>query len=172
MTFGRKARRSVAGDALMGAASGLAASWVMEEAQGRIQAAGSDATKERERRAQGDLAPATVRAAERAARVAGKALPDERRRTAAELVHYGTGAAFGALFGVLAPRLPGPMLLAGALYGALVWLANDEALVPALGLSRKPWEYPPSTHAKALASHVVYGVATGAGFRLLDATVH
>ena len=47
-----------------------------------------------------------------------------------------------------------------------------ETLVPALGFSRKPWDYPASTHAKALASHLVYGAAMDAGFRLIDRTVH
>jgi hypothetical protein len=172
MRFGGKARESALAGALMGAASGVFASWVMEKAQVRIMAAGSRETKEREKQAQGGLEPATVRAAERAARLAGRSIPEQRKDVAGQLVHYATGAAFGALFGILARRVPLPALAAGALYGAVVWAANDELLVPALGLSRRPWEYPASTHAKALASHLVYGTAAGAGFRALDAVVH
>ncbi len=172
MTFGRKAREGVLVDALVGAASGLAASWVMERAQGPIWRIGGEATRRREQEAQGGLEPATVRAAERAAGAIGRSLPDERKGAASEAVHYATGAAFGALFGVLAPRIPLPALVAGAIYGAAVWLLSDETLVPALGLSRRPWDYPASTHAKSLAAHLVYGATTGAGFRLLGATVH
>ncbi len=171
MTFDRRGREGVIADALIGAAAGLAASWVMEKAQGRIMQAGSEETKQREKDAQGDLEPATVRAAERAAGAVGKPLPDERKGAASEAVHYATGTAFGALFGVLAPRLPLPALLAGAIYGAAVWLVNDETLVPALGLSRKPWDYPASVHAKSLAAHVVYGATTDAGFRILGSAV-
>ena len=159
-------------DAAIGAASGLLASWVMEQAQKPITKVGSRETQERERRAQGDLPPATVRVAERAAALAGRSLPEDRRDAAGEVVHYATGAAFGALFGVLAPRLPLPVVAAGALYGAAVWLVSDETVVPALGFSRRPWEYPASTHAKALAAHLVYGTATDAGFRLIGATLH
>ncbi len=169
MALFRRRRASVVADALAGAASGLAASWVMEKAQPRIMAAGGEATRRREKEAQGDLEPATVRVAERAAGLVGRSLPDGRKGAAGEAVHYATGALFGALFGAVAPRLPAPVLLAGVAYGVAVWLVNDETLVPALGLSKRPWAYPASTHAKALASHLVYGAATGTGFGLLRA---
>jgi uncharacterized membrane protein YagU involved in acid resistance len=91
---------------------------------------------------------------------------------ASRLVHYLTGAAFGAVFGVLARRVTAPPLLAGVAFGAAVWLVNDEGVIPALGLSRKPWEYPTSTHAKALASHLVFGTAMDAGYRVLGAALH
>ncbi|HEX9051782.1 MAG TPA: DUF1440 domain-containing protein [Anaeromyxobacter sp.] len=171
MAFGRKAREGVLAGALVGAASGVIASWVMEKAQGPIWKLGGEATRRRERDAQGDLEPATVRVAERAARAVGRPLPDARKGAAGEAVHYATGAALGALFGVLAPRTALPALVAGAVFGGAVWLLNDETLVPALGFSRKPWDYPASTHAKSLAAHLVYGAATGAGFRLIDAAV-
>ncbi len=172
MASGRNGQASVVVDAVLGAASGFVASWVMEKAQARIARAGGEATKARERRAQGGLEPATVRAAERGAELLGKRLPDDRKGIASEAVHYATGTLFGAAFGVLACRLGVPALLGGIAYGAAVWLVNDETLVPSLGWSRPPWAYPASTHAKALASHVVYGAATGAGFGLLHAAVH
>ncbi len=159
-------------DALTGAASGLLASWVMEKVQPRIMDLGGPETKQRERRAQEGVEPATVQVAKRIAGAARTSVPEERMGAAAEAVHYLTGAAFGALFGVLARRVGLPVLAVGVAYGAAVWLVNDEALVPALGLSRGPLDYPPSTHAKALASHVVYGAATGAGVRLARVALH
>lgn len=169
--FERKHRRSLVVDALLGAISGLAASWLMEKAQARITAVGSERTRQREKQAQGDMEPATYRTAEAVAALAGASVPEDRKGTAAEAVHFGTGAAWGALFGVLAPRLPAPPIAAGAAWGAAVWLANDELLVPALGFSRSPARYPASSHAKALASHLVYGTATEAGFRALQRVV-
>jgi hypothetical protein len=160
-------------DALVGAASGLVASWLMEQAQARVIAdAGGPATRARERQASAGLDPATVQTAQRAARLVGRSIPEDRKGAAGEVVHYATGAAFGALYGVVAGRLGFSALLGGALFGAAVWLVNDEALVPALGLSRPPWDYPASAHAKALASHLVYGAATGAGVRLAGVTLH
>lgn len=37
-------------------------------------------------------------------------------------------------------------------------MVADEGAVPWLGLSKGPTEYPVSTHAYALASHMVYGL--------------
>lgn len=169
MALGRR-RRSLTADALLGAASGLIASWVMEQVQRPLMKAGGPAVKERERAARGGFEPSTIRAARRAAELAGTSVPEERTRGAGAAVHYVTGAVAGALFGFLARRFGGSVV-AGTLFGVAVWLVLDEGLVPALKLSREPWKYPPSTHAKAFASHLVYGAATGAGYRLLARAV-
>ena len=47
-------------------------------------------------------------------------------------------------------------------FGATVWLAADDITLPAVGLAEWPTEYPLSTHAYALASHLVYGLTTEA----------
>lgn len=169
MAGGRRRERSAALNALAGVASGLVASWVMEAAQRRIMRLGGQETKRQETEAQGGLEPATVQAARRAASLARRDLPEARTAAAGEAVHYAVGAAFGLLFALGARRWRIPLLVGGALYGAGVWLLNDEALVPALGFSRRPWAYPASTHAKALAAHLIYGTATGAGLRLVQA---
>jgi len=49
---------------------------------------------------------------------------------------------------------------AGLPNGASIWVVADERVVPALGLSKSPTEYPLSIHAYALASHFVYGLTT------------
>jgi uncharacterized membrane protein YagU involved in acid resistance len=60
----------------------------------------------------------------------------------------------------LAEVAPGVTAVAGLPFGTLVWAAADEGLVPALGLSKSPAEYPLSIHAYALASHLVFGLTT------------
>jgi uncharacterized membrane protein YagU involved in acid resistance len=145
----------------------------MERAQGPILAAGSDATRAREQAAADGGPPTTVRTAEAIARIAGRELASERaRNVGGEVVHYATGAAFGALFGVLAPRVTAPGVLAGAAFGALIWLFFDEGVVPLLGFAKPPTAYPASLHAKALASHLVFGAATDASFRAIDRALH
>jgi predicted cobalt transporter CbtA len=171
MRFVRKMRRSVLEEALLGAASGLAASWAMAKAQERLARMGDREIEERERQAQGELEPTTVRIAKSLARDAGTSIPEDRIGVASGAVHYAMGAGFGVLFGVLVRRVPAPALAGGVLWGIAIWLVGDEALAPALGLSRRPWDYPPSMHAKALASHLVYGVVADAGFRVLDAAI-
>jgi hypothetical protein len=168
--FRSERRPGAAGDAVAGALAGLCASWVMSAAYGPIMRAGSAQTLRREREAQAGLPPSTVRAAEAAARAVGGALPDRRsREVGGKAVHYGYGIAWGAAFALagrsVAPRWRPPPLATGLAFGALLWLVSDEVLVPLFGFSREPARYPPSSHLKGLAAHLVYGVATDVAWR-------
>ncbi len=87
-------------------------------------------------------------------------LPHERKRKAGLVVHYAYGALAGGLYGALAEVNRKPMVGAGAGYATVLWALGDEVAVPLLGLSRRPREYPLSTHANALVAHLVYGVTT------------
>ena len=152
---------------LAGAVSGALASWVMERAQAPLSRLGGARVQERERAAQAGVEPPAYRAAAAAAAVVGRTIPEERRALAAGLVHYATGASWGAVLGGVAHALRARGLGTGLLFGAAVWLVSDELLVPALGFSRPAPAYPPSAHGKALAAHLVYGAATEAGVRAL-----
>lgn len=165
--FSRKRTPAAAVDAVAGALAGLAASWVMSAAYRPIMRAGSAETIRREKEAQAGHPPATIRAAEAAARVIGTELPDRRTRALGGwVVHYGYGVVWGAAFALAARSLGRkPRLATGVAFGALLWLVSDELLVPLFGFSRAPWRYPASSHVKGLASHLVYGVATEAAWR-------
>jgi len=82
------------------------------------------------------------------------------KQKAATAVHYGIGTLMGAVYGVAAETLPISRAGRGTLYGGAVWLFADEIAVPAFGLSGSPIKTPLSTHAEALASHLVYGFVT------------
>jgi putative membrane protein len=102
--------------------------------------------------------PATVKVAERVSRkVLDTELPDELKPAAGEAVHYTTGATIGAIYGFVAEILPPARMFNGLLMGAIVWWTADNMAVPAQGLGKKPEQTPPSKHAYALASHLVYG---------------
>lgn len=87
-------------------------------------------------------------------------LTDSEKDVAGTVVHYAFGAGTGGLYGAMAEILPEVTAGAGLPFGAFIWLTADEGLVPALGLSKSPTEYPLSIHAYALSSHFVYGVTT------------
>ncbi len=87
-------------------------------------------------------------------------LTKKEKKVAGPAVHFAFGTATGAFYGALAEVAPLVGVGAGLPFGAIFWLAADEAAVPALGLSKSPTEYPLSTHANALASHLVYGLTT------------
>lgn len=90
--------------------------------------------------------------------------PSQRQKQAlGTVIHWGYGLAMAGLYGALrARRLRRPDPLGGALFGAALWVIGDELLVPLLGLSDKPTQFPVSVHAHALAGHLAYGAATGA----------
>ena len=105
--------------------------------------------------------PATVQVAERVARkVLDSELPDELKPAAGEAVHYTTGATIGAVYGFVAEILPPARMFNGLLMGSIVWWTADNMAVPANRLGKKPEQVPPSKHAYALASHLVYGFTT------------
>lgn len=157
-------------DALLGAVSGAFASWLMERLQYQLAKIGSPEALRREEETQraGDGEPATVKVAERVAHLLGVNVPEDKKPLAGELVHYATGAFWGAILGAFHRELRGNPLVVGGLFGAWVWLFQDELMTPLLRLARGPTAYPASLHAKALAAHLAYGEATASTLKLLS----
>jgi hypothetical protein len=111
---------------------------------------------------------ATVKAAAKLSRnLFHHELSRREKKTAGPAMHYAFGALTGAAYGVLAELVPAVTWGAGAPFGTAVWLGADEIAVPAFGLSGPPWESPPTVHARALAAHLVYGLATEGARRLV-----
>ena len=155
--------------AIAGAIGGAAGSYTMELFQAwwndlekrtapkpaPAKAGAADKTEKKEEE------PATVKVAERASKkVLDTDLPDDLKPAAGEAVHYAMGAATGAIYGFVAEILPPARMFNGMLMGAIVWWTADNMAVPAQKLGKKPEQVPPSMHAYALASHLVYGVTT------------
>ena len=88
----------------------------------------------------------------------GHKLTKEEKKPAGAAVHYAFGTATGGLYGAMAEVAPQVTVGAGIPFGAVFWAVADEAAVPLLGLAKGPTQYPLSTHAYALASHLVYGL--------------
>ncbi len=108
----------------------------------------------------------TMKAAGKMAEAAGYHLSHEQKKKAGPMVHYGFGTGMGALYGSimeLGPReLQQHALLSGVGFGSVLFVGADEIAAPAMGLSGKPRDTPLSSHIYGLASHVVYGLTTGA----------
>ncbi len=153
-------RNSVWTGILAGAVGGLAASWAMGQFQsliGRMMDKSAGSQDE----------PATVKAASAIARpVLGRELTPKEKETGGTLVHYAFGTLNGAIYGRLAEAAPRITAAGGLVFATALWLTADEVVVPVLGWSKMPGEYPPSTHLYALASHAVYGLSTDAVRRL------
>lgn len=111
-------------------------------------------------------AQVTVNAAE----VVGVAhqLSRRQKQNAFLAAHYGFGAAAGAVYGLLAPHLPGPGALNGVAYGLTVWASSYLGVLPAAGLYKPPDRESAARHGMTAAAHVVWGGVLGALTNLLQ----
>jgi uncharacterized membrane protein YagU involved in acid resistance len=94
-------------------------------------------------------------------------LTKQEKELAGAAIHYAYGTAMGGFYGVAAEFVPHISAGAGLPFGAAFWLVADEIAVPLFGLAEDPTEYPLSTHAYALCSHLVYGLTAEAVRRTL-----
>lgn len=136
---------------IAGAASGLIAAGMMNGMQAAVTALSRDKGEDAGK-------PATVKAADKVSEAAtGLPVPAQHRKDAGQAVHYLTGAALGALYGVVAEYEPDITSGFGTAFGTATSLVLDDAIVPALGLGDAPWKSTPATLAYGLASHLVFG---------------
>lgn len=179
-----KGRQRQEGDALKGLAAGLVAGLIASAVMNQVQALWTRLTEGEERshgaqsmqrgspysgvggelRAEGkddeqDDAPMRLANAISVA-VFDRELTKSQKDTAGTALHYAYGVSMAGLYGAAAEFAPAITAGAGLPYGVGVWIVADEGVVPALGLSKSPKEYPLSVHAYALVSHSVYGLTT------------
>ncbi|MPY94027.1 MAG: hypothetical protein GEV08_13470 [Acidimicrobiia bacterium] len=88
-------------------------------------------------------------------------VPDQWAALTQNVVHWGTGVAWGVQFGVVAGSLRRPSWLGGLVLGPVAWV-TAYAVLPLAKLYKPIWEYDAATLAKDLSAHLVYGTATGA----------
>jgi uncharacterized membrane protein YagU involved in acid resistance len=82
------------------------------------------------------------------------------------VMHWGYGTGWGAVYGIAAGGRQVGTVRAGAAFGTAVWASSYAQLVP-MGLYEPPWKYPPAELALDLSYHVVYGLGAAAAFRVL-----
>ena len=170
-------KKSIAKGLVAGLAGGLAASWVMNKCQtmlsktiqgeekphgGQSVQPGSPDHGVGAELAELGLEESKDNAAERtanivAAKVFNHELTEDEKHAGGEIAHYAFGATTGAFYGAASELIPEITIGAGIPFGAAVWLIADEIVVPALGLSKRPTEYPLSQHSISIAAHLVYG---------------
>jgi hypothetical protein len=90
-------------------------------------------------------------------------LPPSRASLTTNIMHWGYGAQWGALFG-LALGCAGHLRWWHApLLGGLVWLSSY-AILPVAGFYKPIWRYDPKTLWDDLSAHLVYGAAAAVTF--------
>lgn len=159
-------------DALIGAAAGAAAVWVMD----RVDWFNFKHEDPRARSRTQAVRPGGMDPAHVAANKIGEALghsPEPKDDNAAGLaIHYSLGVVPGALYGVLRERVPGLDAGHGTLFGLGLFFMQDEGLNAIAGLSANPQEYPWQAHARGFIGHAVYGLVLDSALRLVDGLRH
>lgn len=151
---------SVIKGAVAGLVGGLVASFVMTQFQTLLTAI-AEGDKKSKKKSGGEDEPANVKVAKKISdSVFDHKLTKSEKEPAGEAVHYAMGATSGLMYGVASEITPMATLGSGLPFGAAVWVIADDVVVPALGFSKPATEYPLSTHAYALSSHLVYGLTT------------
>lgn len=161
-------RPGVVGSLISGAIAGTAATWLMDQVTTAIQHLQPSAHAARERAVWPNGQPSVVNLVDLLSARLRVPLDEHSRAAAANIVHYGLGAAPGALYAVLRHKVPGLGAGRGLLFGALLWAVNDEYLNTKLGLSAPPPAYPLITHVRGLIGHAVLGVGTDLGVDALS----
>ena len=160
--MGRYTSGGIGRDVLAGAVAGGAAVWLISKMDWSLHHAGKAVA------GQSAVADPAHKAAARAADAAGVKISDQQKNVAAHTVHYGVGIGIGALYGLLRGMAPSVTTGRGSLFGMATFILGDEIGAPALGLAKGPLEYAARDHAKSALSHIVFGIFTDLGTRLLS----
>jgi putative membrane protein len=142
------------------------AAWVMNEfgakVGGKIDDAVETPAEKRLIEQKSDGEDATMKAADKIVETVtgGRHLSHEQREIGGPIVHYSFGALVGGVYGALAEYSSAARSGFGTTFGGLVFSTADLFGVPAFKLGPWPDEYPVSSLANPLASHLVYGATT------------
>jgi hypothetical protein len=102
--------------------------------------------------------------------VTGRDLPDRWARSTTNVVHWATGVAWGAQFGLVNGPSRHHWGEHALLFGSTVWLTSYVVL-PLAMVYQPIWKYDAKTLAKDLSAHLVYGGVTAATFAAVTSPV-
>ena len=115
---------------------------------------------------------ASVAVAERVSQqIFSHQLTRTERQIAAPIVHYGSSAVAGAMYGGLAEVMPSVGRGLGVPFSTLLWLGADQLVLPALGITKQPVEIPAETHAASISRRFIYGITLDISRRILRRTL-
>lgn len=157
----------------MGAAVGVAASWVKALSERRLQGlserlvrptapqkelVGADPAGHPDRMPPAEIADRLVR------RVRGQGLSRQQRVSVLNPVHYSFGAALGVAYVGAARRWPSVTRGLGVLAGLAIYASTHASALPIARIQQPPWKLPRSAVLWEGTSHVLFGLALE-GFR-------
>jgi len=95
-----------------------------------------------------------------AEQVAGRPLPHAQKQAAMQSIHWGFGAAAGAIYGALVEVEPSLGAWKGAAFGLTLNRLTHESILPRMGLSEPKEAQPTQERISEWVTHAVYGIFT------------
>lgn len=158
---------SVALDLFKGALAGAVGVWMMDRVDEFLYSREHQDTRNRTiANRPGGEDPAHVIAG-RVADAVGVPLTGSKRDEAGMAVHYSLGILPGALYGALSTQVEAIGAGRGLVYGAALFVMQDELANTALHIAGPPSGYPWQAHARGLVAHLVYGCVTDTVFHMM-----
>ena len=170
---GRSTKTTIASTVAIGAAVGIAASWVKALSEPRLQRlferlvqptaaekelVGADPSGHPDRMPPAELADRLAK------RVTGHGLSRQQRVSVLNPVHYTFGAALGVVYVGTAQRWPAVARDLGVPAGLAIYGSTHAGVLPILRIQEPPWKLPTSAFLWEGTSHVLFGLALE-GFR-------
>jgi putative membrane protein len=91
-------------------------------------------------------------------RIAGHPLDHRTQLAAAEGLHWGFGAAAGAVYGAIAEFYPAVTSKAGANFGLVLMAITHQGVLPAIGLGAPADQQSEREQTSEAATHLLFGV--------------
>lgn len=169
----RNASTTIGNTVTIGAAAGIAASWVKSFSEPRLQElferlvqptaaekalVGADPSGHPDRMPPAEVADRLSR------RVRGRGLSQQQRVSVLNPAHYTFGAAIGVAYVGAARRWPAVTRDLGVPAGLTIYGSTHASALPMLRIQEPPWKLPMSAVLWEGTSHVVFGLALE-GFR-------
>ncbi len=153
-------------DITYGAIGGIVGTVMMEQVTTFLYRFESEEKKKKEESLRTEEPPQVM--ARKLAGAAGVELSEENRAAFGQILHWGYGMTWGALYGILRQRVPVLSSAAGLPFGILFTLIGDEALNTYAKLTPPPRAFPIEAHLRGLAGHIAWTSTAEGVIQLLE----
>jgi hypothetical protein len=164
------AQRTLVERAARGVLAGLAGTATMtawQELSAKLQSSGGDGEASQPPDPW-ERAPAPAKAGRLLLGAVGYDVPAERIDLLTNVMHWGYGTSWGAIYGaVMGNAAVDRPLARGLAFGTWVWVMSYIQMVP-LGIYEPPWKYSPQELAWDLSYHLAYGAGVGTAGALVE----
>jgi hypothetical protein len=152
----------------MAGVAGTAAMTAWQELSAKLQSSSGGESEGSEPTDPWEQAPAPAQVGRLLLRALGYEVPANRIGLLTNVMHWGYGTGWGAIYGaVMGTRARERPLAGGLVFGTGVWLMSYVQMVP-LGIYEPPWKYTPQELAMDLSYHLAYGAGLGTAGALLE----